>query len=112
MLQHRPDCRWLSDNVRVRIGTPAGGSCQMSNLDHAVVEGFGQEWSRFDQSGIAQAELQALFNEYFSVFPWADLPPGAVGFDLGCGSGRWAQFVAPRVGQLHCIDASSAALEV
>jgi ubiquinone/menaquinone biosynthesis C-methylase UbiE len=31
-----------------------------------------------------------------------------VGFDLGCGSGRWARLVAPRVGRLHCIDPSDA----
>ena len=35
-----------------------------------------------------------------------------MGFDLGCGSGRWAVLVAPRVGRLHCIDASEAALAV
>ena len=27
---------------------------------------------------------------------------------MGCGSGRWAQFVAPRVKQLICIDPSEA----
>jgi ubiquinone/menaquinone biosynthesis C-methylase UbiE len=32
--------------------------------------------------------------------------------DLGCGSGRWARLVAPRVGTLHCIDPIPAALEV
>ena len=84
----------------------------MSNLDPAVVEGFGQEWSRFDQSTLHQDELRALFEAYFSIFPWATLPANAIGFDLGCGSGRWAQFVAPRVGRLHCIDASASALEV
>jgi ubiquinone/menaquinone biosynthesis C-methylase UbiE len=31
---------------------------------------------------------------------------------MGCGSGRWAQVVAPRVGKLHCVDASAEALEV
>ena len=35
-----------------------------------------------------------------------------MGFDAGCGSGRWAAFFAPRVGHLHCIDASARALEV
>jgi SAM-dependent methyltransferase len=34
------------------------------------------------------------------------------GFDVGCGSGRWARFVAPRVAELNCIDASTEALEV
>ena len=28
--------------------------------------------------------------------------------DLGCGTGRWAKLVAPKVGKLHCIDPSSA----
>jgi SAM-dependent methyltransferase len=84
----------------------------MTNLDPAVVEGFGQEWTRFDQSAVRQDELQALFQAYFSVFPWEMLPANATGFDLGCGSGRWAQFVAPRVGRLHCVDASEAALAV
>jgi SAM-dependent methyltransferase len=36
------------------------------------------------------------------------LPLLPVGFDLGCGSGRWAKLVAPRVKKLHCIDPSSA----
>jgi ubiquinone/menaquinone biosynthesis C-methylase UbiE len=84
----------------------------MNNLDPQVIEGFGQEWSRFDQSGVVRGELYDLFNSYFAVFPWATLPPGAIGFDLGCGSGRWAQFVAPRVGLLHCIDASPVSLDV
>lgn len=84
----------------------------MSNADKRVIEAFGQEWSRFDQNDVAASELQAIFGEYFAIFPWAHLPSRATGFDLGCGSGRWARFVAPRVGQLHCIDASREALEV
>jgi len=40
------------------------------------------------------------------------LPVQAKGFDLGCGSGRWARFVAPKTGELHCIDASNEALTV
>jgi ubiquinone/menaquinone biosynthesis C-methylase UbiE len=83
-----------------------------SNADQVVVQGFGDEWSRFDQSSLDQAELTEIFDSYFSVFPWHELPPGAVGFDLGCGSGRWAKLVALRVGNLHCIDASAEALSV
>lgn len=83
-----------------------------SNLDPRTVQGFGDEWSRFDQTGVAEEELDDLFDRYFSFFPWETLPPGAVGFDMGCGSGRWARRVSPRVGRLHCIDASAAALEV
>ena len=82
------------------------------NADREVIEGFGDEWSRFDQSELSAADREAMFNEYFAVFPWDRLPPDAVGFDMGCGSGRWALLVAPRVGVLHCIDPAEAALNV
>lgn len=80
----------------------------IKNIDPATVEGFGDEWERFDQSKLPEAEHIKLFNEYFAVFPWDKLPKDAVGFDLGCGSGRWAKLAAKRVGHLHCIDPSSA----
>jgi ubiquinone/menaquinone biosynthesis C-methylase UbiE len=85
---------------------------QQGNADPATVAGFGEEWAEYDQSTASPAELRAIWEAYFRVFPWESLPPGAQGFDLGCGSGRWARFVAPRVGRLHCVDASEQALGV
>jgi len=82
------------------------------NVDQSTVDGFGEEWARFDQSGLSKTELLAWFEKYFSLFPWSSLPRDAKGFDVGCGSGRWARFVAPKVGTLHCIDAAPKALEV
>lgn len=85
----------------------------MTNIDHETVAGFGAEWKAYDQSYAgAPTELAVLFAAYFSLFPWSSLPPDAVGFDAGCGSGRWARFVAPKVGLLHCVDASADALAV
>ena len=78
------------------------------NRDSDVIAGFGDEWSRFDQSHLTMDELEELFDNYFSIFPWDRLSENAIGFDLGCGSGRWAKLVAPRVGQLHLIDPSDA----
>lgn len=78
------------------------------NADQMVVDGFGDEWTRFDQSELSSEELDRLFGSYFRIFPWEDLPQEASGFDLGCGSGRWAKLVAPRVGKLHLIDPSKA----
>ena len=78
------------------------------NLDPRTVASFGDEWQRFDQQGMAPGEAESVFGDYFAIFPWDQLPPNAEGFDMGCGSGRWARFVAPRVGRLHCIDPSSA----
>ena len=83
-----------------------------ANVDPRVIDGFGREWERFDQRGIDPREALALFARYFAIFPWEALPEGASGFDAGCGSGRWARFVAPRVGVLHCVDASDVALRV
>lgn len=81
------------------------------NVDRKVVAGFGDEWSRFDQSALTDEELGKMFDNYFNIFPWEKISRNAVGFDLGCGSGRWAKMVAPRVGKLHLIDPSDA-LEV
>ena len=83
-----------------------------ANLDARTVAGFGREWARFDQSKLVGAEYDELFDAYFSIFPFDDLPADAEGFDLGCGSGRWAAGVARRVGRLHCIDPAKEALEV
>jgi SAM-dependent methyltransferase len=82
------------------------------NIDHKTVEGFGQEWSAYDQSGLSPDEQQQLFDRYFAIFRFDQLPKNAEGFDLGCGSGRWAALVAPRVALLHCIDPAESALEV
>lgn len=85
---------------------------RIENIRAEVVKGFGDEWKRFDQSGLTDSELLKIFDSYFNIFPWAKLPSNAIGFDLGCGSGRWAKFVAPRVGMLHLIDPSEEALQV
>lgn len=77
----------------------------MANVDEKTVHGFGREWQAFDQSGLPDEEARRTFNDYFSIFDFNGLDEG---FDLGCGSGRWAKLVAPRVGHLHCIDPSDA----
>src|SRR5271155_5683875 len=85
------------------------------NLDPQVARGFGQEWSTFrqDQEHLSQQQRQQIFDDYFRIFPWHLLPPGGgTGVDVGCGTGRWAALVAPRVAHLHLIDASPEALAV
>jgi SAM-dependent methyltransferase len=84
----------------------------VSNIDIKTVEGFGEEWAAYDQRDLPPAEHRRLFDQYFSPFPFDALPAGAQGFDLGCGSGRWAALAAERVGHLHCIDPSAKALDV
>jgi ubiquinone/menaquinone biosynthesis C-methylase UbiE len=87
----------------------------MSNVDEKVAKGFGDEWSTFRQGEqeLAPEQRQAIFENYFSIFPWGGLPAdGGTGLDAGCGSGRWSMGVAPRVKHLHALDASADALAV
>jgi len=84
----------------------------MKNMDAGTVKGFGDEWNTFSHSDIDIESFRDQFERYFSVLP-TDCPNADTrAFDLGCGSGRWAWFVAPRVRELCCIDASDKALDV
>jgi SAM-dependent methyltransferase len=80
----------------------------MKNLDKKTIESFGDEWVYFDQSALKKKEVYKIFKSYFSIFPFNKISKSSEGFDMGCGSGRWAQFVAPKVGLLHCIEPSIA----
>lgn len=82
------------------------------NIDRKTVKGFGEEWAAFDQTALDGAEYAALFDAYFHIFPFDSLPEHSVGFDLGCGSGRWAAGLVDNVGLLHCIDPAEQALDV
>ena len=82
------------------------------NIDKRTVEAFGGEWTRFNQNELDEAERLVLFDSYFRIFPWHRLRDEPEGFDMGCGSGRWARLVAPKVACLNCIDPSLQALDV
>jgi ubiquinone/menaquinone biosynthesis C-methylase UbiE len=84
------------------------------NIDPDVAAGFGHEWSTFRQNEaeFSSADREAIFQSYFHIFPWNELPPNPIGIDVGCGSGRWSVMVAPKVGHLHLLDASEDALAV
>ena len=82
------------------------------NIDDQVVQDFGSEWSRFDQSKLSENDHHDMFDGYFHIFPWQILQSNSVGADIGCGSGRWAALVAPKVGSLHLVDPSEDALLV
>jgi glycosyltransferase involved in cell wall biosynthesis/ubiquinone/menaquinone biosynthesis C-methylase UbiE len=97
------------DSRSVRLGPRVALG---ENVDRKTVAGFGQEWVAFSQSRLGGKEYEELFRTYFGMFPFGELPPNAEGFDLGCGSGRWAIGVAPSVGKLHCIDPAREALDV
>ena len=83
---------------------------QNKNIDKKVVRDFGKEWKAFNHKHIANSLLDSAFDSYFHIFPFKNLKDKE-GFDMGCGSGRWAKFVAPKVGFLNCIDPSNDAMQ-
>ena len=82
----------------------------MKNIDNDVVRSFGEEWNYYKQN--SSDNLNPAFKQYFDIFPDEFLNSQNIGFDMGCGSGRWAKFIAPKVKILNCIDPSKKALKV
>ena len=90
----------------------AASKVKVENVDENTVSSFGDEWTRYNQTKLSVGERERIFEGYFHLFPWETLGRASVGFDMGCGSGRWASLVAPKVGTLFCIDPSLDALNV
>ena len=84
----------------------------MKNIDKKTVEDFGKEWNKYNQSSLSDEELKKSWDQYFDMFSFEELSNDSEGFDMGCGSGRWAKFVANKVHLLNCIDPSEKALNV
>jgi ubiquinone/menaquinone biosynthesis C-methylase UbiE len=76
------------------------------NKDQLVIDDFSNEWKTFDYRSFSREDLLENFNSYFSIFPWEKISKKSVGFDMGCGTGRWAQFILPKVKGLNCIEPS------
>lgn len=83
-----------------------------NNFDSDVINDFGDEWEAYDQSAVNYDELEKQFLDYFKLFPWNEVVTKGTGADFGCGTGRWARFVADKVGTLICVDASIKAVAV
>ena len=81
------------------------------NIHRLSVDHFGKEWNKFKQDQDKKT-LKNLAQNYFKIFPWGELSMKSVGFDMGCGSGRWANYVSPKVKKLFCIDPSQEAIQV
>ena len=78
------------------------------NLEDEVINDFGNEWSLFDQNLIKLNEKKNIYDDYFASFPFKLINKDSVGFDLGCGTGRWAFFFASKVNKIYCIEPSNA----
>ncbi len=96
---------WLeTDYGRIAVfGTEAD-----SNIDLETVASFGEEWRKFQD--FSDEEIALIGDEYFDIVEPYMLGEGCVALDLGCGSGRWTRYVAPRCGFVEALDPSDAVL--
>lgn len=82
------------------------------NQDPATVDAFSDQWDRFHGAN-RQSNLEEqrwLFDRFFSLFPYDKIGKDHKGFEIGCGTGRYAQFLLPDVGHLTLVDASPRAI--
>lgn len=77
------------------------------NVDLVTIHSFGDEWSSFNN--FSPEELKTIGNDYFDILPWREISSNATCLDVGCGSGRWCQYLAEHVGFIEAIDPSDAA---
>ncbi|MBI1268330.1 MAG: methyltransferase domain-containing protein [Cryomorphaceae bacterium] len=96
----RPPVHWLED-----IPSFVDGD---KNIDHATVEAFGDEWTRFDS--FSDQEIDTVAAEYFDILPAEKLREFKHAIDVGCGSGRWTRFIAKQVSSVEAVDPSEACL--
>jgi SAM-dependent methyltransferase len=85
-------------------------SCFMindSNIDKSTVDSFGQEWKAFHEFN--ETDLKRLGDSYFDIITNEMIDASkTIAADFGCGSGRWAKYIAPRVKKIAAIDPSDA----
>jgi SAM-dependent methyltransferase len=92
-----------------RINTPWGTIHSFekgNNIDDKTVASFGEEWLKFNE--FSDKEIEKIGNEYFDIC--LDVLPDKSwrALDVGCGSGRWTRFLAPKVGFVEAVDPSEA----
>ncbi|HNP17449.1 MAG TPA: class I SAM-dependent methyltransferase [Fulvivirga sp.] len=77
------------------------------NIDLNTVNSFGEEWEKFNI--FSDEEIRNIGEDYFDIVPWDSLSRESIALDIGCGSGRWAKYVASKLGFVEAIDPSKAA---
>lgn len=80
-----------------------------STIDLDTVRSFGEEWGKFH--GFSDEELERIGAEYFDIVDDEMIGPEAMALDVGCGSGRWTQYLSRRAGFVEAVDPSSAILQ-
>ena len=79
-----------------------------SNVDQDTVDSFGKEWTTF--STFSDEDIRIAGDQYFDIVTDKMIGPASMVLDIGCGTGRWAKYLASRVKFIEAIDPSSAVL--
>lgn len=81
-------------------------STSTENIDHKVVESFGEEWSKFNE--FSETDLAKVSSEYFDILGSEIVNKNTYGIDIGCGTGRWTKCLLDRIGFMEAVDPSHA----
>lgn len=76
------------------------------NLDQDTVDSFGEEWTKF--AAFTEEEITNAGDQYFDIVTSEMVHKNAVVLDMGCGTGRWSKYLAPKAGFIEAIDPSKA----
>jgi len=82
-----------------------------SYKEQKTIHDFGKEWQEYNFYNKEDHNKQ-IFLDYFDIVPKKYLSETNIVADIGCGSGRWAKLIAPKVKTLYLIDASNKAISV
>lgn len=93
-------------SMRARLPADVPEATAATPFAEGIQHGFGAEWTAFPEV------LEAHERDFAAYFDLVDLERlhGRVVADLGCGSGRWATFVAARGARVVAVDYSEAIL--
>lgn len=76
------------------------------NIDKKVVQGFGEEWTKFNE--FSERDIQLAGTKYFDIIDENMVNQQTYGIDIGCGTGRWSRFLSQRAGFIEVVDPSNA----
>ena len=76
------------------------------NIDKKVVDEFGHEWLKFHEHDDDLVKKGG--EEYFDILTDEMVNSETYALDIGCGTGRWTKYLAPKVDFIEAVDPSEA----